>query len=343
MEGTLKRDDVEQIRVGVLGTGAISQIVYLPILTARYDILVHAVADPDDHKARMIGARFDVPNVFSPDELISHDEVDALFVCTPNHLHEELAVAALEAGKHVLVERPLALTPEGVERVDTVARAAGRCVVVGMSHRFRPDVAALRSFVAGGELGEIFSVRCAWLNRTALGLRSTWRQRAAEAGGGALMDLGVPALDLALWVAGYPKVARVRALTHMGAGDVEDAASVVLALEGGGSLAVDVSWLYFSGSDEHSLRVLGTEGSAKLPPLEVYKQLGGRPMDATPRQPSPQGGENRYMNSHRRSIDQFIRAATGQGEVDSVQDQADLMRLIEAAYRSAREGGEVSL
>jgi len=333
----------DAVRVGVLGTGAISQVVHLPILTERKDVDVVAVSDQDDHKAVTIAHRFGIPDVLTDEALLSDDRIQAVFLCTPNFLHERQALAALETGKHALVERPLALTADGARAVVEAARSSGRSVVAGMSHRFRPDVAALRSFVAGGELGAIHSVRGAWLNRGLPIARSTWRQKPAEAGGGALMDIGVQALDLCLFLLGHPRALRVKCSTHIGDFEVEDAATLMVDLEGGAALTLDVSWGYFGGDDRHHARVLGTEGSGSLPPLEIFKQLGGRPLEVTPRQPSPRGGENPYMNAYRREIDHFIRAVAGEVDAPLPEEQVALMELVEAAYRSARDGVEVAV
>lgn len=333
----------DPLRVGVLGTGAISQIVHLPILSEREDVEVVAVSDEDVHKARSIAKRFGVSRVASDDEVMADDAVEAVFLCTPSHLHEDQAVAALEGGKHVLVERPLAFTPGGCRRVVAASEAASRTVVVGMSHRFRPDTAALRSFVAGGELGVPYAVRGAWLNRKIPLPPSTWRQRPDEAGGGALMDLGVQVLDLCLWILDYPGVRRVRAVTHVDEYEVEDAASLLVQLDGGVALAAEVSWVLFAGGDRHYVRVMGTEGSGSLPPLEIFKQLGGRPLEVTPRQPLPRGGENPYTNAYRREIDHFVRTIQGEAVAEPPREQAVLMSLVQAAYRSAEEGREVEL
>jgi len=333
----------DPLRVAVLGTGAISQVVHLPILVEREDVDVVGVSDEDEHKARTIAGRFGVRRVARDEELLGDEAVEAVVICTPNHLHERLAVAALERGKHVLVERPLALSPEGAERVLEAGSASGRHVLVGMYHRFRPDVAALRSFVAGGELGRITSVRGLWLNRATPLARATWRQRPEEGGGGALMDLGVQALDLCLWIAGFPEARRVVAVTHRGDHAVEDSAGLLVELAGGVTLTVEVSWALFASEDRRHVRVLGTEGSGTVPPLEIFKQLGGRPLEVTPRQPRPRGGEGIFTNAYRREIDNFLRAVRGEVDPPPPREQVGLMRLVQAAYRSAAEGREVVL
>jgi predicted dehydrogenase len=330
------------MRVGVVGTGAVSQLVHLPLLGDRPDVEVLAVADRDEGKARAIAARFDVPRILDDDALFSDGDVEAALICTPNHLHEEQAVAALEAGLHVLVERPLALTAGGCRRVLAAAKASGRTVMVGMSHRYRQDVAALRAFVDGGELGRPYAARIAWMNRQVNVRRTTWRQRPDEAGGGAFMDLGVQSLDLGLWVLGLPRIRRISAVMTRDEYEVEDAATVLMETDDGIAVTVEVSWTYNAADDRHFARVLGTEGSASLPPLEVFKQLGGRPMEVTPHQ-APLSGANPYMNAYRSEIDHFLRAARGLVPAAPPEDQIHLMEVVEGAYRSARERAEVAL
>lgn len=331
-----------RVRVGVAGTGAISQLVHLPLLHERDDVDLVAVSDADEAKAQAIGERFGVSRVLGDPDLLSDPDVEVILVCTPNHLHEAQALAALEHGKHVLVERPLALSAEGCQRVLDAARAAGRIVAVGMSHRFRSDVAALRAFVAGGELGRPYAARVAWMNRKVPLRRSTWRQRPDEAGGGALMDLGVQALDLGFWLLGNPRVKRVSAVLTRDEYEVEDAGTILAETEDGVAFSVEVSWSFFAAEDRHYARVMGSDGSGSLPPLEVYKQLGGRPMEVTPRQ-APSRGGNPYMNSYRREIDLFLRSVRGEGDGELPDEQVHLMEVLEAAYRSAAERREIEL
>ena len=156
------------------------------------------------------------------------------------------------------------------------------------------------------------------------------------------MDLGVSALDLCLWVVGYPTIKRVSAAMTSGDFDVEEAATIMAESESGIAFTLEVSSRYFAGADRYYARVMGREGSGSLPPLEISRQLGGRPMEVTPRQPMPRGGENPYMNAYRRQIDHFLRSIAGTAEAPIPEEQSSLMRVIQAAYRSAKEGREVA-
>jgi predicted dehydrogenase len=334
--------DGHPVRVGVIGTGAISQVVHVPIFAEREDVELVALADADLHKAESLSRRFKVPTVCDADTLIARDDIDAVVLCTPNHLHEEMAVAALEAGKHVFVERPLATTSKGAARVVEAAERAARVLVAGMPHRFRPGVVALRNFIAGGELGDVYAARGSWMTRLMPGSRHTWRYDRA-AGGGALVDLGVPALDLCMWIIGYPRMKRVSCVMSPRGSGAEDAATLLAESEDGVALSLEVSNRLFAGDDRYFARVMGTEGSGSLPPLEVYKQLGGRPIEVTPRQPRPSGGENPYTNAYRRLLDDFVQSVAGRSAVALPHEQVALMELIEAAYRAAELGREVEL
>jgi len=333
----------ESIRLGIIGTGAISQVVHVPIFTERTDVDLMVLADADHHKAEMLAQRFGVPRVADWESVVDDDELDAVVLTTPNNLHEEMCVRALESGKDVLVERPIASTSAGAAHIVETARRTGCLLVVGMPHRFRPEVSALRSIVAGGELGDLYSVRGSWLTRPAPVVRPGWRQRRETAGGGALIDLGIPALDLCLWISGFPKIRRISCVITRGEYEVEDAASLMAETEDGMALSLEVSNRLFARNDRYYARVLGTEGSAAIPPLRVFRQLGGRPLEVTPRQPTPRGGENPYMNAYRRLLDEFVRAVLGRADIPVPEEQVGLMALVEAAYEAAASGREVRL
>jgi len=332
-----------RVRVGVIGAGATSQLMHLPILSERRDVELVAVADLDERKAGTVARRFGIPRVLGDDALLADEGIDGVVICAPSFLHESFAVACLQAGKHVLVERPLALSAGGVEWVSRAAAAADRGVVLGMPHRYQPDVRAFRAAVAEGVLGAVSSIRVTWLNRAVRRPRGGWRRRALESGGGVLMDLGVPALDLALWVLGCPGVERVSAATLGDDADVEEEAHLHAVTRDGATLSLAASWRLHAPDDRHQLEMFGSEGSATLSPLSVFREEGGRTVDVTPRYPAPRGGETLFTNGYRRLLDHFVAVVAGRATAEAPAEQTTLMHLVEAAYESAREGREVEL
>jgi predicted dehydrogenase len=209
---TGSRSSGERLKVGIIGGGAITQVAHLPVLKKLKMIEVPAICDTDLPKARALADRFGVKDAFDDiEDLLRYEALDAVVICSPNHLHESHILAALSAGLHVLVEKPLAMTTASAQRIVRAAEKRQRVVMVGMNHRYRPDVQIVRSFVQGGELGNIESVRGSWHvfrpSRALLG----WRQRRDQAGGGAMLDLGLSILDLGLWLGGNPVPVRVSA------------------------------------------------------------------------------------------------------------------------------------
>jgi predicted dehydrogenase len=331
-----------ELRVGVLGTGAIAQIVHLPLLIDLPGARVEGVCDIDDAKAAALASRLGIPRVFASDhDLFASDDIDAVVICSPNHLHQDQAIAALEAGKHVLVERPLALDAKGAAAVVKAAEAADRTLVVAYNNRYRQDILGVKSFVTAGELGEVFSIHGTWFNKKVRLRRPTWRHRQATSGGGAFMDLGVQVLDLSLWLLDYPKVERVTASMHPGEDmEVEDSASVLIALESGPIISVQVTWSLLADKDRHHIRLFGTAGSATTHPLQVFKEMEHGILNATP-QVAP-GGENPYTASYRDELRHFVAAAMGASQ-QPPREQIELMRVVSAIYESAEKGREVRL
>lgn len=330
----------EPVRVAVLGLGAIAQVVHLPILSQIEGCALTAVCDVDRPKAKAIAARFGCRVQDNDDDVFRADDIDAIVICTPSHLHESQAIAALESGKHVLVEKPLALDSAAAARVLEVAGRTGSVLMVAMNNRYRPDTMALKPFAEGGELGEIFLARGAWLNRKMRVVRPTWRHRKATAGGGAMMDLGVQTLDLCMWVLGFPAAHSVISHMHRGENmEVEDTAAFLLRLKNGGGISVTVSWSLVAERDRHYMRLLGTRGSAAISPLAVYKELDTAIVDVTPSVPFSR--ENVYTASYRQEMQIFLDTVRGERAIELPHEQIELMRLVALAYRSAEEKREV--
>lgn len=329
------------VRIGVLGAGAIAQVVHLPILSRMKGVEVAAVSDKDPRTAQTIAERFGAADgARATEDILGDPSIQAVVVCTPSHRHEDNVRDALRAGKFVLCEKPLALTAEGVERILAEPGAAER-LCVAMNQRFRPDAVALRSFVQSGELGHVFYLKTGWLNRMQRRGRS-WRESKEAAGGGAFMDLGIQMLDLALWILGYPRPVRVSAQMHRPDGsEVEDAAALLLRLEDQRLVNLEVTWNLLSTRDRQFLKVLATGGSASLAPLAVFREMPGGLTEVTPQ--LPPGKENLFTASYRNELQYFLDVARGERAPEDPREHASLLRIVEAAYRSDEQGEEIAI
>jgi predicted dehydrogenase len=330
----------DSVRLGVVGAGAIAQLAHIPVLSKMRGAELVAVCDNDRPKARALADRFGVPDVFTDiEDLLELDDLDAVVIATPNHLHEPHALSALAAKRHVLCERPLALSSRGVERILAAASRADRKVSVANNHRYRTDVQALARFIAGGELGKIVGMRGG--SYTFKRPPEGWRFRRVESGGGAFVDHGMPLLDLALWLGDFPEPLRVT--THMDRGRsasaVEEALLVQLECAGGASFLFDVSSAYVGEEERWWFEVLATRGSARLAPLRVIKELNGRATDVSPTGAS--GRESAFIQSYRAELAHFLAMVRGEAPYEAPTDQVTLHRIVEAIYRSAEDGKEV--
>ncbi len=324
------------LRVGIIGSGAIVQVAHLPTLRKMKSVDVRAVCDTDLPKARAIADRFGIKNAFDDiEDLLGSEELDALVLCTPNHLHESHILAALSAGRHVLVEKPLALTSASAQKIARAAEKSDKVVLVGMNHRYRPDAQLVRSFVQSGELGTVDSVRGSWHVFRASRAQLGWRQKRELSGGGAMLDLGLTMLDLAFWLAGNPVPERVTAVLDLERG-VEQSGSVFVVCEGGVSVFVDVTWHHIGPGERFGVGLRGSKGTAAINPLTVWKELNGVAVDV-----SPTGSisrETAYTASFRAEWAHFLAAVRGEASVPSLQEQVTLHKVLDAIYRSAQEG-----
>ena len=330
------------IRVAVIGLGAIAQTAHLPVLARMRGVQVAALCDNDIGKARALAQRFGVPDTSGDiDDLLESGTFDAVIVATPNHLHEPHTLSALRAGAHVMCERPFALTSRGVERILAAAKKADRMVSVANNHRFRTEVQTLQAFVQGGELGKVRAVRAgAYHPRSTL---APWRTRRAEAGGGAFLELGLPLLDLAAWIADFPEPVRASATMERarGATAVEDALFMFAECANDLTITIDVNWNYVGTDERWWFELFGTRGSARLSPLRIVKELNGVPADVSPSGASQR--ESAFIQSYRAELAHFVAVIRGEAPYEAPDDQVLVYRGLEAVYRAAEEGKEIRL
>lgn len=332
------------VRVGVIGTGAIAQVAHLVVLSKIEGVEVVGLCDTDVAKSQALAGRFGVTGVFDDIvDLLRHAKPDAVVICTPNHLHQVHAVTALSQGVSVLCERPLALNAAGVEQVMAAQESSGAHVMVGVNHRYRNDIESVRAFLHGGELGTLRSVRAYWHIFRPTGVATGWRERPAESGGGAMFDLGLPLVDLALWLAQCPATKRVSAMFsgREGRDGVEDFASAHLQCGEGHSLFVDVSWRHVGPHEKFAFEIVGDYGSAAIAPLKVYKEMHGTPVDVTPA--TAESKTDPFSTSYRKEWEHFLGVLRGERPAPELAEQLLLHRTMEAIQRSAHEGREITL
>lgn len=332
----------ESVRVGLVGAGAIAQITHLPTYQTLPGAEVVALCDPQKGKVTELAARHRIPFVCTDHRrLLERADVDAVDICTPNAFHAPIAVDALRAGKHVLVEKPIATTSADALRMVEGARSSGKVLMVASTARFRHDSLTLKTFLERRELGDLFYAKTGWLRSRARWSELDWRFDRKVSGGGVLMDSGIQILDLALWLLGFPEPERVLAFTHAPAGrKVEDSAVALVRFRGGLALTLEVNWSMLMNEDFAYLNVYGSEGGALLNPLRVHRELHGRLLNVTPaHQEKP---KSVFKDSYRRAIQHFLDCVRGEAEPMSPGEEGlRALKLMETIYQSASEGREV--
>jgi predicted dehydrogenase len=331
----------EKLRLGIVGAGAIAQVGHLPALKRVKDVDVVGICDNDLVKARALADRFGIPDAYGDiEELVEYDALDALLICTPNHLHESQITAALAAGVHVFVERPLALTAAGAQKIVKASQKHDRIVMVGANHRYRPDIQQIRSFIQTRELGDLESIRAWWFmarsGRASLG----WREKRDQAGGGAMLDLGLSLLDLSLWLAGFPAVERVSAvLPERREKGVEPSGTAMIALAGGGAIHLDASWRFVGPGERFGIAVRAAKGSARINPLTIWRDFHGVAKDVA--SSGAHSRETPFALSVRAQWAHFVSAVRGDVPAPALTEQVTLARVMDAIYDSADTGRDV--
>ena len=340
--------------LGIIGTGRIAQR-HLQSLAQTDDGQAIAVYDVIPERAEQTAATFGIPNVArSLDELLERRDVSAVIVATPPAMHAQPTLRALEAGKHVLCEKPFALVPAEAEQMVAAATRSNRFLAVGSARRrvgIGPRTA--HHLASSGQLGKVYHARSSTFRvRGRPGIDmfqdAPWFIDKARAGGGALLDIGVYEIDSLLWLLGNPKVTSVLCSTFQGIGapppdgvkqTVEDHAVVMFTTDQGSSGLVEIAWASNIAGATQTI-VLGSEAGLRFDPLT--RITAG---------PDRQAVEERLLElPDRDSSDfgdvtiQFARAIRDGRQPETPGWQAlEVARVLDAAYRSAATGQAVSL
>lgn len=350
-----------ELRAGVIGAGGIVRDGHVPALR-RSGVEVVAVCDPNRARARALAAALGIPHALaSHDELLALDGLDLVSVGAPNALHAPIVLDALASGRHVLCEKPIATSSADARRMVAAARRAGRLLGVNQHMRFDPSAQLMRGHVASGALGDVYLADVRLARQSGIPGYGSWFTRRELAGAGALLDIGVHMLDLALHLLGFPRVERVRGAVsaplgpqgvglgewgidrrRRGAFDVDDTAVATLSLAGGAVIRMHVAWASF-GPDEERVTLHGTRGGldrapriyGRARPLRLYTQgRGGAVVETAPT--LPRG------NFWFAGIEQFVRAVRGEEPlaVDPA-EAVQVLRLLERVAASSEAGREL--
>ncbi|ELY93262.1 oxidoreductase [Natrialba chahannaoensis JCM 10990] len=319
-----------QPTIGLIGLGNIG------LLHAdRYAALGASLAGMDTTaRARQRFAnRYDSP-VFD-DHHNLFDTVDAVVVAVPNAYHDRYAVAALESGLDVFLEKPMADTvPNAVRIADSAATAEGVCMV-GFHNRFRPIVEQFKQLQEVGRFGSLTHVQANYVRQRGVPDSGAggWFTQRAIAGGGAVIDIGVHAIDLALYLTGYPLVDDIVGTTRRAPEhefDVEDAASAFIRCVDGTTISLEVAW-QSNGPDNRSFVIEGTEGGAMLHPNEERLELfeSGHKTDI---HVDPVDPYERQARSFLRAIERGTPPRR-----NTVTEALAVQQVIDGIYRSAAD------
>ncbi|MDR6227453.1 Gfo/Idh/MocA family protein [Desmospora profundinema] len=345
-------------RLGMIGAGSISE-AHMKAMGQERRVRLCAVADLHEEAARKRAESYGCSTVYRDyRKMLEQEQLDAVVLCLPNHLHEQVAVQAMDAGCHVLCEKPLSTDAASARRMERHARFTGRTLMVAQNNRFRADSRLLKHLITHQRLGEVYHAKAGWIRRNGIPGWGSWFTNREQAGGGPLIDIGVHMLDLTLWLLNFPRPVSVFGQTYNRFGpskkgqsswgtvvkegrfDVEDSAVALIRFESGLTLALDASWASHIAEDRAYVDLWGGEGGAALDlnrhHLRLFHEEAGVPVDSE-MTPPPQDDRSTLL-SH------WIGVMEGIEEPICTAEQGiEVLRILDAIYESSRTGQLVRL
>jgi predicted dehydrogenase len=354
-EGLMSRKT--HFSVAVVGAGAIG-LDHIASFNLHPAAKVVALADVSPERAREAAGRFGITEVVGDYRvLLSRPDIDVVSIAVPNYLHASVALDALRAGKHVMLDKPMTTNARDAARL--VAEASKRKVLlmIGQSMRFPPEVQTARQLVARGVLGDVYHAKTAWNRRAGIPRIGSWFTQKKFAGGGCLYDIGVHALDRVLYLLGDFDAAAVSGQTYsmlgsrgLGNGtwgkgeidpkkpfDVDDLAVALIKLRSGRTVLLETSWAAHQAlPDLQFTQLFGTEAGLLLPPLQLFRKskLGYSTEMVTPLP--------NLVNPNR--MVHFIDVLLGRAKAHvKPAESLAVQKILDAIYVSAATGREVRI
>ena len=351
----MKAKKKKTINVGIIGAGGIARGAHMPGYLNTDGVKVIAACDIVEATAKKFAKDFDIPHVFTDySKMVAMDELDAVSVCTPNNYHAGPTVAALEAGKHVLCEKPIAGNGKDGQAMVDAAKKAKKILQIGLHQRFQTRSQFLKKFIEDGGLGQIYYGRAVAMRRRGIPSWGAFVQKKIS-GGGPLVDIGVHELDLVVWLMGCPKPLGAAGHAYRKFGDkkdvavgdwgmwdadnydVEDFAVAYIRFEDEITGTLETSWAAHFGNVGPSF-ILGDKGGICLSPFQIYTDKHGSMVDITPQLPRSK------EDAHTTEVKAFIKAIK-EGAPSPVpgEEALAITKIFDAVYKSTKTGSMVSI
>ena len=341
---------MDKLRIGVLGTGVIVRGSHLPALQNHPRAEVVAAANLRPESLKRLATDFNIPKTYTDfGEMAADPNVDAVVNALPNYLHASVSIQMLQAGKHVLCEKPMAMSVAEGEKMMEASRQSGGKLMIGHMWRFDREILWLRDVVASGRLGKIFKVKShEVIIYEFFGEdppTDSWFVKREFAGGGALADVGIHSFDTLRFVLGEVRPTKVfaRIGTYFKDIEVDDTATVMLEFEGGVAALIELGWYQLYGDEKQGYtQVFGSKGYARAVPSELRMYVEGEWSIVRPKMPKREQQEP--LATFQAQMDYFVDCVLNNKEpVPGGHEGLWAMRVLEAVYRSAETREAVAI
>ena len=348
-----------EIQIGLIGAGNIGD-AHLEAFQHVEGCTIVSITDVALPLAQQKAQKYGIPHVHdSAESMLRDDTLTAVIIAVPNRWHGPLAIQALQAGKHVLLEKPMALDGAVAKDIVRAQRASGRQLMVAHQMRWQWHVMEIKRQAEKGAFGNIYSAKTGWVRRKGIPGWGTWFTRKSESGGGPLIDIGVHMLDLTLYLMGNPKPVSVVGATYAEFGprqrgigswgrpdwtgyyDVEDLATALIRMEDGSTLGLDVSWaVHTTTSNQPFVHLMGSEGGVSMEgdTATLLTEMYDRVVDLPLQHPATDEGDRVRLSRH---FLQCIRE--NQEPISSALTGLTSNLILDAIFESSRTGREVML
>ena len=334
---------MKKIKVALIGAGYIAHY-HARGLLAQPGVEIITVCDQNETAAQKFAQKYNITET-SPDadKLFDRSDIDAAVICTPNKFHAPYAIAFLQQGKDVFIEKPLAVDSQQGEQIIQTAQKNDRLVMVGHMWRYDTEVNYIKDVVQSGKIGDIVKTKGYGIHEN--WGPSGWFTQKELAGGGALADMGVHALDTVRYILSDPKPKQVYARigTHYGDYDVDDSGIIMITWDNGATSLIESGWWHpHADGPEAGTQLFGTKGYASLFPTKLKFSVENHPGEFIA--PLPPRQEHCDQIIYTRQMQHFVECIrTRQTPISSAQQGQVVMQIVDGAYESARTNKAVDL